>query len=452
MTAENKNINIKFNTKGNFAVEAIVAPYNDMPGISAAILSPDAGASFSPSTYSDDLTASNIINWGSDNNSPKNWRLKLEKSTTAFPLLWKSVLLLYGLGLTYYREKRTGTTIEKDFTAIDEVDQFISDNDIDYLMIERLMDFKFFNNCFCEVILSTDRKKIVNINHLEAEFSRFVTQKQADGTTVISSVQYEGDWQNAKGNNVIDFYSKDNISLETLSKNKMGKFVMHSCFPVPGRAVYGIPPQIALYASDSWLDFSNSIPGIMNSINKNVMDIRYHIQIPYEYWPSIYPNWTAMTQDEQTKIIDDKLTQMQQFLSGKNSGNSFISHFATDPISGKPLSGWVIEEIGTSDKKDKFLTSVQESDTQIVRALNLDVSLAGIQPAGGKMGAGSGSDKRTAFSNQVSLSAAEMLIITEPLRIVQRINNWDSSIKWAFTYDVPTTLNDNPNGTNKQIN
>lgn len=450
MTQSKKTIkHISNNDK--IVIEAVALSHNNLPGISASVLAPNAGATFTEDKFSDTLS-SEVVNWGSDNQNPKNWRLKLEKSTTAFPLLWKSCLLLYGLGLRYYKEVRTADGITKDFTPVPEIDDFLSNNDVDYLMIERLMDFKFFNNIWCEFILTADGTKITNINHLEAEFCRFLlVNDPKTKQDYLGQVQVEGDWANPKATTKIPYLSKNKIIAENVKAIKERKFVAHSCFPVPGRTVYAVPPQIALYNADSWLDFSNSIPGIMNSINKNVMDIRYHIQIPYEYWPSIYANWEQLEQAEKNKLIEDKLTQMQAFLSDKNAGNSFISHFATDPITGKKLSGWVIEEIGSTDKKDKFLTSVQESDTQIVRALNLDISLAGIQPAGGKMGAGSGSDKRTGFTNQVSLSAAEMLIVTQPLQIVQRINGWDPSVKWTFEYDVPTTLNQDKSGTTTQI-
>ena len=142
---------------------------------------------------------------------------------------------------------------------------------------------------------------------------------------------------------------------------------------------------------------------------------------------------------------------MKDFLSGTaNAGNAFISHFATEQITGKPLAGWVIEPLKDTDRKDKFLTSLQEADTQMARAMDMDASMSNVQQDGKSMGAGSGSDKRVAMTNAVNTSYAFTQMITEPLRIVGKINGWPSNVRWVFQYDLPTTLNEHKSGTEPQ--
>ncbi len=77
--------------------------------------------------------------------------------------------------------------------------------------------------------------------------------------------------------------------------------------------------------------------------------------------------------------------------------------------------------------------------------------MSGIQPTGGKMGAGSGSDKRVGFQNSVNLSQAEQEIIFEPLYLVAKINGWPSNLKFAFSHEIATTLDKNPTGSQNQI-
>lgn len=415
--------------------------------------SPDAGASATPAIVSGSDKTKTVQDWGSDNLWPVNSRLKIEASTTAFPLIGSMTCLMYGTGIRYYKEVRTSTGIERDFSQIEEVDKFLSDNDVDYLMLERLMDYKTYGNIFCEFILNkrTPADKIVNIYHKEAEFTRFGTIEENN----VIDVKYKSDWSNTTDTpEVIPFVSRrdlSNMKIWKIARSKR-KFVTHSCLPSPGRTLYAMPLHSGMLKKNGWLDYANSIPELMNAINNNGMLLRYHIQIPSNYWINQYKDWQIMSQDQRDQLIDKKLDEMDQFLKGKdNAGSAFISHFATDTVTGKAYDGWKIEPISDPIKKDQFLTSVQEADIQISRAIGMDVSLSGIQPAGGKMGAGSGSDKRVGFTNTLNLTYAEQMIILEPLKIVQRYNGWDPAIRFQFAHEIPTTLNENKNGVTSDL-
>lgn len=414
-------------------------------GIVATVLAPDAGATTAPIKKKEDASGG-VYEWGPNNEGPAVWAQKIEKSTTALPLLFKYVKTIYGKGLRYYiRETDANGNELKNYSSIQEVDDFLQNNDIDEFLIKRIVDFKWWNNVWCEFILNKLKSKVVNINHLESSYCRFLKEKEGEDS--ISFVGYGAYWPDKKGKDDIPFIHSSEISTKSIKALPEKKFCSHHAFPVPNRTLYSVPSHYALFQDDSWLDYTNSIPIIMNSINKNVMDIRWHIQIPYEYWPSIYPDWVNVSQQERDSRINAKLTEMNDFLMGtKNAGKAFISHFATDEITGKPLAGWIIEPLEDKDKKDKFLTSNQEGDIQIARALDIDTSLANIQPANGSMGAGSGSDKRTAFTNSISLTPADLVYILKPLYIVARINKWASNLVFTIEYEVPTTLNENKAG------
>jgi hypothetical protein len=415
------------------------------------VASPEAGSSPTSEIYSDSDVAKDYQSWEDDNLWPVKTRVKLQSSTTAYPLIAKSACLMYGKGPLYYREVRNGADVTIDWTRIPEVDEFIQNNNIDYLMLERLMDYKTYGNVFCEFILNKAVNKIVNVYHKEAEFTRFGTIKD----NKVLDVKYVSNWEKSASDAIpIPFLMKRDQNTDYILKTfkSQKKFVTHSCLPSPGSTLYAKPPHIGLVKQNGWLDYANGIPELMNAINENGMMLRYHIEIPDSYWASIDPEWPNKSAAEQAKVIDAKFDQMDTFLKGKkNAASSFYSHFATDPMTGKQLPGWSIKPIEDPIKKDQFLTSVQEADIQITRAIGMDVSLAGIQPAGGKMGAGSGSDKRTAYTNSVSMSHAEAMIILEPLKLVQQVNGWDPALRFAFEYDIPTTLNEDKSGVKNSL-
>lgn len=399
--------------------------------------------------YSDELESSDYQPWGPNNDEPKIARLKVEKSSTAFPLIHKRVEMMFGRGLFYYKEKKDENgKLTFEFPEDPEINEFLLNNDANYLMLERMMDYVLLNNCFAEFIKQKSNSKIVRINHLEAEFTRFGAANEK--TQEIAKIQYLGDWESGDEPESIDFISRRNKTRDEMLKFKK-KFATHSCFPSPGRTLYAKSASAALYRDKGWLDYANSVPEIMNSINNNAMNIKYHIQIPDKYWKSVNKDWDSLDQSKREKFIGDKLDEMDKWLSGKeNSHKSFISHFSTD-MQGKKLSGWEITAIDDKSKKDAYLTSLQEADTHISRSFGIDPSLSGIQAQSSSMGAGSGSDKRVGFQNTISMSHASLYVITEPLRVVQMYNGWDPDIKWGFWHDVPTTLNEDSTGTTSKL-
>lgn len=401
------------------------------------------------STFSDEVDSGAFQPWGDSNDYPKVSRIKIENSSTAFPLIMKKVGMMFGKGLVYFKEKKTANGIEYEFPDDEKINSFLFQNDCNYLMMERMMDYILLNNVFAEYIKNSTNSEIIIISHLEAEFSRFGGVSDEKN---VSKLLYKGDWEDSTSAEQIDFvlkrYKYDRAHLEKYKK----KFALHSCFPSPGRTLYARSPLHGILKTKGWLDYANSVPEIMSVINENAMNIKYHIQIPETYWTSINKDWEKLDQATREKYIDDKLTEMDNFLSGSaNALKSFITHFAIDKLTGKKLVGWEITVLDDKQKKDAFITSLQEADTQISRSIGMDTSLSGIQPAGGKMGAGSGSDKRVGFQNTIAMSYADALIITEPLRIVQNYNGWDPEIKFGFLYDQPTTLNENPEGVETKI-
>lgn len=393
-------------------------------------------------------------NWGDDNLWPTRIRQQLEKSTVAIPLIFKVACSMFGVGVRYWTESIDNNELKKSFEPIPEVEEFFQNNAVDNIALERIMDFKFFNNMFQEFIFSENGAKIVSTYHLEAEYCRLSIQDLK--THEHKNIGYFGDWENITADKVDKILncSWRKKSTEDIIKSfsSQGKFAVHTKFPMPGRPIYGVPPHVALYRTNGWLEYSNEIPVILNSMIKNGINLKYHITIPADYWSTVYPDWSNYSEEKQKQKRVEKITEISDFLSGsENVHKSFVTEVAIDSLTKKPLAGWEFKVINDKSTLDKEILSSQESDAHIARALNVDPSLAGLQPQGGKMGAGSGSDKRTSFLNSISMSHAEELYVLEFLHVIKKVNGWPSNIKFGFLHQVPTTLNENKNGIEQTI-
>jgi hypothetical protein len=429
----------------NNSVEYVGENFAILHGGGAVVsLAADAATKPATSISTPYVQGTPMQNWGANNLKPTEQRQKLEKTTTAYPLLIKMATTLFGRGPQYYREIRTAKGIERDYSAIPEIEDFILNNDLELIMLERWMDLKMYNNIFCEFIFNTKNDKIVNIWHQEAEFCRFGLIEN----NIIKNVRINSNWsERAADFTEVNFLDDYSIRREEVLKFRK-KFITHNNLPSPGRTLYAVPQHIGLFETNGWLDYSLSVPILMNKINNNGFNLRYHIEIPYDYWEKIYKDWNTKTPTEKKTLQDAKMDEMNTYLQGNdNAGRNFYSHFGIHQATGKEISGWKITELKDPIKKDQFLTSLQEADMQTARAIGVDVSLANISTQSNSMGAGSGSDKRVGMDNTISASYAEQMIVLKPLRTVGIVNQWPSNVKWTFEHIVPTTLNEDKSGT-----
>lgn len=412
----------------------------------------DMAASPTKEPYLDQSDVANTHDfmwWGDNNDWPRMVRKKIEQSTIAAPLIFKAVCAMYGIGVRYWVENFENGSLKKEFIQVPEIEDFFNNNSIDYIVLERMMDFKYFNNIFQEFITSINGDKITHTFHLEAEFSRI--SKQNDKTHEFDFIGFCGNWDSVDVNKLAKIPKVDphrhHQAVWKQRAQKAKKFAVHSCFPSPGRPYYAMPSHAALYKKNGWLDYSNAIPEILNAIVNNAMNLKYHIKIPATYWAAIHNDWSLKKKEERDKIIQAKLEEMNNFLTGKNNTmKSFITEYAIDPITNKEMPGWQIDVLDDKTKVDHHLLTSQEGDQHITRALGIDPSLAGLQPQGGKMGAGSGSDKRTAFVNAMAMSHPEEKIVLDFLDVVKKYNNWPANVRFGFIHEVPTTLDNNKSG------
>lgn len=401
-------------------------------GTKQAVQFPDSAAPTAPQAYgSKDLT--DVQNWGTTNNLPKENREKLAPSTTAMPLIVKWVEMVFGMGVYYYELKKENNRIYPVYPEYPEIDEFVRNNNINYVVLERMMDFKVNWNLFAQLLPNIAGNKIVRVKHLEAEFSRF---GKISSENMVQNILYKGDWSSSDEPTDIPFLDSTlKMDLESLQKEMAKKktFAIHSCFPSPGHSLYATPPHQSIFEKDGWLDYALSVPKIMNAINKNAGNIRYHVRIPANYWESNIDDWETKSDEEQKLLIEEKIQEMDEWFSSiQNSGKIFYTHFNVDEVTGKPMTGWEIIEIGDKEKKDKYLTSVQEADIQVSRALNIDTSLSGIQATGGKLGAGSGSDKEAGYQQALYMSHAASLVIFDFLYVIGVANGWSPNLRWGF--------------------
>ena len=156
-----------------------------------------------------------------------------------------------------------------------------------------------------------------------------------------------------------------------------------------------------------------------------------------------------MTDEQRGKKIDEFVDEINNKLSGTdNAYVSLSSIFQSDPVQGE-MGRVEIVAIDDKIKKDSWVPGSEKSDAQVVQGLGGHPSMVGLAPEGGKMGAGSGSDKREVYNTEITINTFDQEINLEPLQFIARFNAltdpaWD--VTFYIDHTFHTTVNEQEDG------
>ncbi len=383
--------------------------------------------------------------WGTDDRRPQNILTATSKNVVASSGLQWLIDAFYGSGLiTFEKNLEDGkeSLMRKDFP---EFEEFRKSNIIDAVLEASITDMIYFKMPVIEYYLGNGalKSKIVHVQALDASSCRW--GKMDPRSHVIDRMFFSAQFPAPKPEEL----DETNV-FDRFNPLKHNKFVVRHGYLGPGRFVY---PSAAWHSiiDSGWLDISNNIPGVKQSLLKNNMSIKYHIKIPKSYWDDKYKNWARKTADEQRDLRQSEMNRMNEFLSGKdNVMKVFISHYGTDR-SGKTLPGWEIIKIDNSIQDGTLSIDQTEANAMIMFALNIDPTLKGAGLPNTKNSSGSGSDKREAkeiFLSNLGLARRRYL---SWLYFIRDFNEWPEEMEFGFKDTVLTTLDKNPTGTQKTI-
>ncbi|MDA3819095.1 MAG: hypothetical protein PF590_01270 [Candidatus Delongbacteria bacterium] len=422
-------------------------------GFTAYLSGPSAVVSFPETTAKasrfyhlpHNLTGKPWSYWGADDKRPQNILENVSKNVVASSGLQWLVDAFYSGGIVTYKkvlENGKENLYREDFP---EFEEFKKMNDLDMVMEASITDHMYFKMPLIEFYLGRGNysKKIVQVLSLDASFSRW--EKMDPMRRSISKLYYSAQFPNPKKDQV-DF---TNV-YDPANPYRFQKFVLRPSYFGPGRVAY---PWAAWHSivDSGWLEISNNIPVVKQSLLKNNMSIKYHIKIPKTYWSDKYKGWDQMKADKQKELRQEEMQRMNTFLTGKdNVMKAFFSHYGIDR-QGKAIPGWEIIKIDNSIADGTLSVDQSEANAMILFGLNIDPTLKGAGLPNTKNSAGSGSDKREAKEIFISNLGLQRKKYLNWLHFLKNFNGWDKSIEFGFKDTILTTLDANPTGIQKSL-
>lgn len=411
------------------------------PGVST-LASGEAQGTKTPVNHLGDY-ALKYARWGTDNNWPKTAKQDIEGN----PIMARAIKLRkdvhYGRGLVLYREEIEGEKVKKVPVVNEQFSALMQASRHRIKQKQFIADYEDLYNIFPEIILN-DKREIVCINRISAYYCRW---SKMDARGYIKQLAVSARWPIAQTADVelIEALDYDDPLGDLRSRKRGYKFILPVRMQERGDVYYDKPPWFGLH--DGWLSVAFQVPRMKAAIMKNQMRIRYHIKMPYSYFKKKYKKWDELSANAQDKKVREEITRMNNWLNGVgNAGKSFISFFEVDPQTKKEYPGVKIEAIQDTFKEGAGNIDSAAANTEVLFALSVDPVLIGHLP--GSTEAGSGSNKREAFSILQTAMNADREMTLEPWRFARDymgIKSQDTEIGYR-DMDLSQTLNKNPTG------
>lgn len=435
-------------------------PDFSLPIVKSKLKIPEPSRTTEPKTLLSIFSQLDIAPWGDDNLAPTQARAKLLKVALAARAMKLRIRTHFGKGLLLYKEVlTTSEKIQKvPVLAHAEFEEFAKRSNLSITQARFCSDWEWYSNIFCEIILSEDAKKITRINRLPAEFCRW--QKLNPINFKSEFVYFTADWtrintpDDVQKIRALDWDNPiDDLRIYIKKGGKLRKFILPIKMEEMDAIYYDTPYWTSIL--DTYVPIALTIPKVKQALLKNQMVLKFHIKIPFNYWLTKYPNWnnpTDFPDEKKSKIINDTLDEMSKFLSDvENTGKSFISHYGTDPLTGKISDEWKIEPIDNNRmiKDGSYVVDAKAAKEEIISAIGVDNTLLG--GLGGSE-TGSGSNKREAFNILQAELSMDRMITTKWFDYVKDYNNWDADLKIGYrNIDTSETLNENPTGSKETL-
>lgn len=375
-------------------------------------------------TYTSDFTP-----WGDDNLRPQNTIEKVERNDTLAAVIEFKVKALESGGLMYgdHTTDDQGAEIFKP-RFIPEIQDFLSDNEVDNYIHEAALDYYTHNNYFPEISKNL-AGKATDLFCNDAAHSRLgLQQREGKFRGQFTDCLINSDWtlgassKNAQRKQCIDPFR--NV-VQQLRERKGHSFVLPMRHQTRGRIDYAQGMVDFLIAS-GWVDISTSVPDWKKAIMNNQLSVKFHLEVEKGYWVGRWKDWDKFAPAKQKKLKQDTYAKFIEFFKGaQKAGNVLFTDYHRAEHGSNEWSEWKVTILENKVwGESAYIEDSTHSDAHIIRGMGVDHTLIGLTPGKG-FSAGSGSDKRVAFNQYVLLTQPEQRRILRPFDYIAELNGWN---------------------------
>ena len=380
--------------------------------------------------------------WGSNNNFPKEYWAKLQKSALPQRIIEDLQRIHFGTSIVYGKEVVQNNKIVRIPEIRDEIKDWMQKNQIALQYGTTLIrDLYTWKMSPVEFVVDQTNKKILKVKVHDAILVRW-GDKNDKG--IIEKAFLSANWPSPKEDQVKDLPVVDPLNPEESieAANKETNFIYPVMNLTPTRMYY---PHPAWASEDimSWLVTSLLTPVFHQSLLENILVTPTVIYINDSFWEQRFHDWNEKT-DLKTKRKEETFKAIQDTLSGAAKAGKFITAGYSYDDQSNEIKGIKIEPLKQEIPDKAFLYTNAQADSEFAFALGYDPSLMGHGMPGGKELSGSGSEKMRSLQNRQLLMALDRTVSLQFLNFVSRYNKW--GVEFWYNDATPTTLDENKDG------
>ncbi|KAA5532849.1 hypothetical protein F0460_13255 [Paenimyroides baculatum] len=403
------------------------------------------------------------IEWGDSDKFPTTLAKAVRKNGSASSAMRVKERTHYGNGLTLYKNSKSETGKKVvEFVPIDEepvIEAFLKKIRYKLFLQETIKDLEWFNVAFPEFVLSVDRKSIASVRRQKTAWCRYAAPNNKG---FVDKIYVSSKFGNVSNIDIEDteyvseiplinpYLTKEEIIEYCIEKN-IDRFTIPFGYPVSDESFY---PEADWHSilNSGWLEVANSVPEYKLNIFKNQVSIKYIIEIDERYFEKLYyQEWEKYDLEKKLSIRKKLIEAITDELSGNTNSGKSISSIMFADAKDQQISAVKITPIDDKFKDGSYLPEAEAANSEVLFAMGVDPSVIGAGIPGGKLGAGSGSDKRVAFNIMQALKTPDRDVSLSVLEFIQDFNNWNPKIKFAYENTEITTLDKNPTSTQNGI-
>jgi hypothetical protein len=385
--------------------------------------------------------------WGVDNRQPSAREILITENNIVPELIGTKRDITIGGSLMAYKSRYEEGKEKREFveTPAEAQDFFDKINLNKYLMCA-CKNLFLHANVFTEFVSNKGGDQIASI---EAKECRHIRAEEMDLSGRINNYYWNGNWEPLK-NEERDWPTYQIPAYMPKKDELQSKFIYHTGDDLLTDDYYYIPRW---WGGKNWIELSNCIPTFHMNNLKHGYTIRYHIQIPKDYFrdntsPQQTPDQRKAAISKENEAKQAFLSKLNKFLAGlTNTGRAIITDYEINRAVGKEFPGIKITPLEVDLQDEALLKLFEKSNQANISAQGIHPTLANIETQG-KLS--SGSEIRNAFLMYVAIKTPlPRRILLEPIYMVHKINGWDPTIKWTFKDIEIKTLDEDKTGTSE---
>jgi len=378
-----------------------------------------------------------VMNWGPGNNFPAEAKKLICGDQNAMQIIDKKVNLNLGQGLTYYIERRSGNTIEKEFPAIGQIDDFLGERESEIMEVLRRADTnkEYYGMFHVEFLLGQFKDRLASIQTIDGDFIRPISIPKGYNSVQNFVLNPSQSAQTNTGENPLVIPCHQRFWKKLDRKNVPYKFIVCGADWLPGQPYFGVPRW---FGSKKNLEYSCLIMESLIAGAKNGWNIRYLLELDDRFYDGCENERERA--DKKQKLVTD----LNRLFSGaQNSGKVLAADMYRDH-QGKATPGVKVTELNKSAVDSNVTKLLEMQEKSKSTGFGFDPGLAGIDT--GKNIA-SGSDIRNKYLLYLAMCAPNSRReLTKIMEVISWIYGWDTKIKWGFRDIEMVTLDEDKRG------